>query len=119
MASLSHAGILTLASLAKAAGPPNPRKSQGSSVWRIPGPSLTFFPLSCIGPFFWGEMVPSAWVRGHRGGAWATGGQKELCQCVFIRWPGEGTVLRESVGTPGCGSLENVVSPSVLELICP
>lgn len=84
MASLSHAGILTLASLAKAAGPPNPRKSQGSSVWRIPGPSLTFFPLSCLGPFFWGEMVPSAWVRGHRGGAWATEVDRRSCVSVSL-----------------------------------
>lgn len=56
-------------------------------------------------------------AQGRSLGHW--GGQKELCQCVFIGWPGEGTVLRESVGTPGCGSLENAVSPSVLELICP
>lgn len=52
-------------------------------------------------------------AKGRSLGHWV--GQKELCQCVCIGWPGEGTMLRESVGTPGCGSLEN----AVLGLICP
>lgn len=84
MASLSCTGILTLASLAKRAGLSNPRKSQGSSVWRVPGPSLTFFPLSCLGPLFWGGMALSAWVGGQRGGAWVTGLDRRSCVSVSV-----------------------------------
>lgn len=32
--------------------------------------------------------------------------------CLYW-WPGEGTVLREGVGAPGCGSTENAVSPDI------
>lgn len=46
--------------------------------------TLLDFPLSCIGPFFWGEMVPSAWVRGHRGGAWVTGVDRRSCVSVSL-----------------------------------
>lgn len=52
-----------------------------------------------------------------RGSLGYWGEQKELCQCVCIGWPAEGTMLREGVGAPGCGSTENAVSPAILGLM--
>lgn len=85
----------------------------------VEGPrTLDYFsPLPCLGPLFWGGVVLSAQTVGE-GSLVYLGEQKEPCQCACIGWPGEGTMLREGVGSPGLGSMENAVPPAVLRLIC-
>lgn len=102
---LSHAGTLTLAPPAKRGRPLQSQEKPGLLSVEGPRTLLCYFsPLPCLDLLFWGGVVlsPQAVVGGGLG-YW--GVQKELWQCVYIGWPGEGTMLREDMGAPGCGSM--------------
>ena len=84
--------------------PPIPGKARVPLCGGAQDPPLLFLSSALLrSPFLGrgGAVCPgSGW-----GGLGYWGGQKELWQCVYIGWPGEGTMLREDMGAPGCGSI--------------